>query len=390
MARYVHDMNDQVIASVNSLTEKELENSDDSLELILASQFKIDEIKLSEPYRKDGGERDVDISRDNRFWVDSQPYYKKAKVVEVHIPFEGNSNFLRIEPSTTTMLSVKGRIIGNEIVGDFTFFPDVDNIDNVKNEIDSWLKSVRQNVGWMNNDLRNFSQGLFSLIPREIKRRRNHLNKAKEIIDGLGLPEKSEDRVLGFIKPIQKIEIKIKDKKTNDEIEYILDKEVYDTITQTVNSLGINLERCSNRVRNLDEESLRDTFFMALNSTFKGLVSTETFNKNGKTDLIIRYGDKNLYVSECKIWDGDKYFLEGIDQLLNNLTWRDSKCSYIVFSRNKDFGKVIEKSKELVGSHESHVSFIRKVSENCFEFKLKNKNDSQKHIYMTLHLFTLV
>ena len=129
---------------------------------------------------------------------------------------------------------------------------------------------------------------------------------------------------------------------------------------------------------------------MALNTAYKGMVSTEAFNRSGKTDILIRYLDSNLYVSEFKIWRDHASFSEGIDQLLNNLTWRDSKCSYVIFSNNADFSKVLAKAQELVSSHPRFLRMVRKISEGCIKFEFKsNDGSSDKRIMLTLHLFNI-
>jgi hypothetical protein len=46
---------------------------------------------------------------------------------------------------------------------------------------------------------------------------------------------------------------------------------------------------------------------------------------SGKTDILIRDNDKNIFIAECKFWGGPKLFKETIDQLLGYTSWRDTK-----------------------------------------------------------------
>jgi hypothetical protein len=41
----------------------------------------------------------------------------------------------------------------------------------------------------------------------------------------------------------------------------------------------------------------------------------ETFNSKGKSDILIRNGNANLFIAECKVWNGKNKFVESIDQL---------------------------------------------------------------------------
>ena len=82
----------------------------------------------------------------------------------------------------------------------------------------------------------------------------------------------------------------------------------------------------------------------------------KTFVKNGKTDLLVRVGDRHVFVGECKWWTGEKSFGSAIDQLLGYLPWRDEKAALIVFIRQKDASAVIRKAD---GAVRAHASFKR-------------------------------
>ncbi len=382
-----------VLREIEDLTEEELLNTDDSLKLIFISKFKIPQIILHDIYRKDGGYKQIDVSGDSRFWIsiigEWNPVYRKARIVNVHISFEGNHGLLGIQPSTYQMGSPKGEIKGNEIIMEFPFFPNTDSKESFGDDINKEIELLKKYVEWMNEDIEGFNKLLYNSIPQALSKRRGDLEKEKDIIEGIDIPEKEvTNQKIGFVKPINKINVIIENLQNNEDP--ILENSIYEGITEHINSLGINLERCKSRVRSLDEESLRDTFFMALNSAYKGFVSSEAFNRNGKTDILIRYQDSNLYVSEFKIWGSHEYFSKGIDQLLNNMTWRDSKCSYVVFSKNSGFSRIIKKAKELISEHPDHIKFLKQISDSCLRFQFRNKTDTDKTLILTLHLFNLV
>jgi hypothetical protein len=41
-----------------------------------------------------------------------------------------------------------------------------------------------------------------------------------------------------------------------------------------------------------------------LNGQYQGQATGETFNHVGKTDILIRHENKNVFVAECKFWGG--------------------------------------------------------------------------------------
>ena len=393
MSSYKEELKENVIAEINSLTKEDFENTDDSLEIIVTSKYKIPSINLGTFYQQEEEEIEMDISKDIRFGAyhtsDGRPVYKKATLISIHLPFEGNAEFLSIQPSTFQMTKVKGKVTSNEIIFPINFYPDVDKMEDIKNEIELALSYIKKHTAWMNKDIESFNTQLPELVLSALKTRRDNLESKQKIINDLGIPKKEIKQLkIGFVKPIEKKSIKLRDLRETTN-ESILENEIYDDITNSINSLGINLERVNKIIRDLDEESLRDILFVALNSSFKGAVSTEAFNKSGKTDLLIRQADKNVYISECKIWRGDVYFNEGIDQLLNNLTWRDSKCSYVIFSKNDDFTNVLNKAIKLIQNHASFLNKIKEVNPTCIRFDFKGKEDNQKRVSLTLHLFNL-
>jgi hypothetical protein len=64
-------------------------------------------------------------------------------------------------------------------------------------------------------------------------------------------------------------------------------------------------------------------------TAFKAQATGETFNFQGKTDILIRVEAKNVYIAECKFWKGEKTLLATLDQLLSYLSWRDTKAALL-------------------------------------------------------------
>ena len=58
----------------------------------------------------------------------------------------------------------------------------------------------------------------------------------------------------------------------------------------------------------MPEERLRDILLVSLNAFFEGESTGETLNGKGKTDILMRIGDRNVMVGECKIWGGSAVF----------------------------------------------------------------------------------
>ncbi len=108
-----------------------------------------------------------------------------------------------------------------------------------------------------------------------------------------------------------------------------LDETIYQEILKTIHETGKVFERLPSTYAGKDEESLRDHLILQLEPRFEYSSTGETFNKSGKTDILIRHQKSNIFVAECKFWGGAKKHFETIDQILSYLTWRDSKTAWI-------------------------------------------------------------
>src|ERR1700726_1786397 len=110
-------------------------------------------------------------------------------------------------------------------------------------------------------------------------------------------------------------------------------------------------------------EDLRFHFLVPLNGTSYGQATGETFNFQGKTDILIRVDGKNIFIAECEFWKGEKGFLETVDQLLSYLSWRDTKAALLIFNRNADFTAALAKIAESAPSHPNFKRDLGKSDE---------------------------
>lgn len=70
----------------------------------------------------------------------------------------------------------------------------------------------------------------------------------------------------------------------------------------------------------MKEEDIRQQFLVQLNGHYEGQATGETFNYEGKTDILIRNQGKNIFIAECKFWSGAEALLDTITQILSYLT----------------------------------------------------------------------
>jgi hypothetical protein len=169
--------------------------------------------------------------------------------------------------------------------------------------------------------------------------------------------------------------------------EPILSDDDYEHIIGVVQNMAQVMERSPSAFATIDEESLRSHFLVQLNGHYEGQATGETFNYEGKTDILIRVDGKNIFIAECKYWSGPKKLTETIDQLLGYSSWRDTKVAIIIFNRNKNFTNVLEAIPETVEAHPCFKRFLRKVSETNFRYIFSNRDDSNREMVLSVIAF---
>ena len=143
--------------------------------------------------------------------------------------------------------------------------------------------------------------------------------RATGAVAALGFPVKRKDASPTFIIPTKRRERPVQRPSVSNgkyEPEPILDDAEYQYILQILRSMSFVIERSPTSFASLDEEAISDHFLIQLNGHYEGGAIGETFNASGKTDILIRAGDKNVFVAECKFWHGPKAFDEAVYQLL--------------------------------------------------------------------------
>jgi hypothetical protein len=160
----------------------------------------------------------------------------------------------------------------------------------------------------------------------------------------------------------------------------------YDHILQVISDAGVAMERHPSVYDGKDEEALRDHFITVLSSHFQSATG-ESFNKKGKTDILIRHEKQNVFVAECKFWNGIKGFHSTIDQLLGYLTWRDSKAAVISFVKNKELTRVLEAIVKETPSHGCFVKYQGNKKDGWFMFEFHLPGDPGRSVQLAVMVF---
>ncbi len=161
----------------------------------------------------------------------------------------------------------------------------------------------------------------------------------------------------------------------------------YEKVLNCIHRVGKMFERLPSTYANKNEEALRDHILVSLESVVYGSATGESFNKRGKTDILVRREGANEFIGECKFWGGKEVFLDTINQLLSYLSWRDTKTGIILFIKNKDFGAVISKMQNHVAEHRNYLRKISEVDETWYNYEFQMDDDSCRVVQVAIMLY---
>ena len=193
-------------------------------------------------------------------------------------------------------------------------------------------------------------------------------------------------------KPIKRKKIHVQPKVSEKGFtpEPTLDLKEYHEILKLINDVGKNFERLPSTYKDKGEEDLRDHILMTLDPNFElGSATGETFNKTGKSDILLKYDSSIIFIAECKFWSGQKNYLGTISQLLNYMTWRETKASIIVFVDQQDFSSVLNKVEQHTKEHPNYLGYVNNSDENWFNYRFHLNGDPNREIKLAVQLFHL-
>lgn len=181
--------------------------------------------------------------------------------------------------------------------------------------------------------------------------------------------------------------------KLNDSkrpnVETTIYNKTYLKVLHVLRVAGQSFEKKPQNYIGKDEEGIRDAFLSVLETHLKDCTVTgETFNKKGKTDLLVKHNDgTNIFIGECKIWKGAKYLTAAIDQLFNRyLTWRDTNTALMLFVRQDN---ITEITKTIDATCKAHPYYVRHndQSTDLFSYIFHLPGDKVKEIFLEVLVF---
>ena len=302
--------------------------------------------------------------------------------VVVHIPFSGQAELFRMQPSSYSMNPPQAGVGDNELLLPFTYASS--NRPDIKAQADEAITNVEQSLRTQAEDIARFNGELERFAAEVIAGRRKRVLEDREHLDGFGIPvQRRDDAPKTYAAPgIERHPAPrppASEAQSPQPMEPTLVDDFYRHIIEVISAMARGMERTPGDYATWPEEKLRDVLLVILNTHYKGQATGETFNKSGKTDIIVRIEDRNVFVDECKWWKGAASFAgpdreedpSAVDQLLSYTTWRDAKLALTVFVANKNIARVIKAAREALEAHPAFVNWTEPAVEGQLRCRVR-------------------
>jgi len=336
----------------------------------------------------------IDVSHDFRRAVfPGERAIVQGTRLDIAIPFEGDPILWKIRPSTFSLSGYPEIEVRDDVIVFSIQFPD-DSADHAKlrSEIDRQIRSLAGAVQNLKRDVENHNSSAPQTIRSAIQRKRQLAESTIGAVAALGIPVKRRGKPLTYTVPTKRRESPVRRPRVPTEAykpEPVLEEAEYQHILEVMRSMALVIERNPEAFATLDEEAIRTHFLLQLNGHYEGSATGETFNASGKTDIIIRVDERNIFIAECKFWRGKKAFNEAVDQLLSYLSWRDTKCALLVFNKTKDSSAVRQKTHEVMEARPEHRRTVSYDPNGDARYIFVKESDPGREIIITTQLYDM-
>lgn len=281
--------------------DKLLNTSDDALIEYFQSKYTMEVPELqTEKIVADQREINIDVSQDgNRYIRDrSRPFHVAGTQIEVEVPFSGDGQFFRVQPTTFSMSPPRGEVRGNNLVISIQGT----NLagEQVKNQIDRTLAEIEGNLTNLRASAAAFNASITGRIQSRLSGRKDKLLKDRNLVASLGFAMKPRDNAGStYVSPQVRKKLPPAQPPASSapyKPEPALADEQYENILQIMSNMVRVMEYSPSAFAHADEEAIRTHFLMQLNGQYQGQATGETFNYEGKTDILIKDQGRNIFI----------------------------------------------------------------------------------------------
>ncbi len=320
------------------------------------------------------------------------PVTRRMTTLTLVVPYDGERIIFTMRASQSSFNPPRATVTDSEL--QLTWVGQDADAAAVRAHFDRELDKIEQHLSWSQNDIDMHNRTIKATTPDLVAQRRAKLLRDRELEAGIGFPVQRRSDASSYSVPVRRRQIAPSSPPRPTasgpfQPEPMLADADYEAALGVLRNSRNALERSPSMTAKLNEEQIRDLLLFNLNAQFEGKAGGEVFNGAGKTDILIREADRNVFIGECKIWKGPKTIRDALDQLLRYLVWRDTKAALLLFIRSGHASDVINKS---VAEIEANPNYKRRGlndSDERVDFVLHAQGDPAREIQLAFLPFAL-
>jgi hypothetical protein len=315
--------------------------------------------------------------------------------MSLSVPYTGNADLLRTYTPSIGMLRIKVDIENGQIVRKWEW-PDVKGAEAFNAEVEEYLRELDRGTKAVAEDIDEFNASLRGFALERINERKRTVEAGREFLGGITLPVKrDQDAPQDFEAPPVREQFrerpnpakKAEGRPPEDPVRSEDLDEFYEHILEIIRAVGRGLERSPGSFADAAEPVLRDHMLVTLNTHYISATYAEAFNREGKTDILIRIFNENAFIGECKWWEGPKALEEALGQLFGYTTWRDSRVALIFYVQAKEVTDIVVKAKETLEARDEFIEWNGKEREGELRCRVKWPEDEKRVATLTALFF---
>ena len=381
---------------INSMSENEVLNTSmEDVVKYLTKKWGFDPLAINEPsIQVNYCDAQVDVSGDFRRFLDgSKPFYIMGTRFTFYVPFSGDPDLFKCRPSTCSLSPPRASVIRDELVFTYDFPNDLpeDRKSKVRDAFQRDLENTQVHTGRVNADVNIFNAALPEDAKQKLNARRQKLLQDRDLAVSIGFPlRRGQNPPPTFVAPSVKRRITPQKPTASSEPfrpEPALGMDEYEHILTVLSNMVTVMERSPRAFKDMSEEDLRTHFLVQLNGQYEGQATGETFNYEGKTDILIRVDGRNIFIAECKFWTGPTGLTKALNQLLGYTSWRDTKAALLIFNRGRNMSTVLEGITKTVREHPNYKTERDAKSETEFRYVFGHRDDVNREVTVAILVF---
>ncbi len=212
------------------------------------SKYWINPIQLQEEQITVGQEEaQVDVSHDRQRYIRdrSSPFFIAGTSVTFFVPFEGDTELFKCQPSSFTSTPPYAKVKEQELELMYTVMEH--DKDAIRHKFDRNLDRIRQYIGWIERDVKPINEQIRSNARQRIEHRRDKLLKDQGLVANLGFPlRQRSDIPQTYVTPAVRRKVRVVMPKASTEPfqpEPTLVVREYEHIIEVVSNMVAVMER---------------------------------------------------------------------------------------------------------------------------------------------------